>query len=455
VKKKINSQFVGIAFTSVIAAILLAILMFYDLFVEQVFQDLKTDAYLLKSNEVMEEIISGENELESYNIRVTLIDQDGEVLIDTRAEETSMDNHTNRPEIKEAFHHGEGMSIRQSSTLEKNSFYYALRLEGGQVLRVAKEAHSIWNIFNRAIPLTVLLICVLFVLCVVFSRLLARNLLKPIERMAENMEAIEQVECYEEIRPFIETIRMQHEKILQSAHIRQEFTANVSHELKTPLTAISGYSELIENGMATKEDVRRFGGEIHRNANRLLTLINDIIKLSELDGSAQEFEFETVNLYQIASDSVDMLQLSAEKNKVSLEFHGGLCYILGDRQMIEELVYNLCDNAIRYNNVNGNVWVSVGKFEDKVVLKVKDTGIGIPKEHQERIFERFYRVDKSRSKSTGGTGLGLAIVKHIVARHDATITLESDQGNGTEITIYFNVYDADALKKLELDEVLE
>jgi len=233
------------------------------------------------------------------------------------------------------------------------------------------------------------------------------------------------------------TIYKQHEDIMKSARMRQDFTANVTHELKTPLTSISGYSELIENGMATDADVVRFAKEIHNNSSRLLTLINDIIRLSELDAMDRSVAFEPINLYQIAETCVSMLQINAEKHNVHLTFWGEPVMVSSTKEMMEELLYNLCDNAIRYNNENGLVHVSVKQIGDSVVLSVKDTGIGIPKDHQERVFERFYRVDKSRSKSTGGTGLGLAIVKHIVVQSNAKIELDSEKGKGTEIRVIF------------------
>jgi len=225
--------------------------------------------------------------------------------------------------------------------------------------------------------------------------------------------------------------------------MRQEFTANVSHELKTPLTSISGYSELIETGMATEADVHHFATEIHKNSNRLLTLINDIIRLSELDVSEDAPLMEKINLAVIARTATDMLAINAEKNSVTLSYDGSHGYIYANKMMMEELVYNLTDNAIRYNNKNGSVDVSVKTVDGKVILRVKDTGIGIPKEHQERIFERFYRVDKSRSKSTGGTGLGLAIVKHIVARNNAQLDMDSEPGKGTDIKVTFDAYRED------------
>ena len=219
--------------------------------------------------------------------------------------------------------------------------------------------------------------------------------------------------------------------------MRIEFLSNVSHELKTPLAAISGYSELIENGMASGEDAVRFAAGIRQSADRLLTLINDTIRLSELDTVSKETAFEQVDLYEIARDSVEMLQIRAEERDVRLSLEGGCCKILGDRQMMEELLYNLCDNGMSYNVPGGSVLVSVKRDENAAVLRVKDTGIGIPKACQDRIFERFYRVDKSRSKSTGGTGLGLAIVKHIVAVHQAEISLTSEENQGTEVTVIF------------------
>lgn len=222
-----------------------------------------------------------------------------------------------------------------------------------------------------------------------------------------------------------------------NAKMRQEFTANVSHELKTPLTAISGYSELIENGMISSEsEIRRMAGEIHSNSGRLITLINDVIRLSELD-EEQEEVLQKIPLLVAAKSCVQMLQINAEKHGVTLTLEGEEVSLWGTRQMVDEVLYNLCDNAIRYNKENGSVTVKVHRQNDCAVLIVQDTGIGIPEECQERIFERFYRVDKGRSKSTGGTGLGLAIVKHILVRLKGKLSLVSKPGEGTTITIVF------------------
>lgn len=231
---------------------------------------------------------------------------------------------------------------------------------------------------------------------------------------------------------------MQHEDILKNAKMRQDFTANVSHELKTPLTAISGYAELIENDLCNTDEIIHFSKEIRHNSQRLLSLINDIIKLSELDNMDDKSSFEFFDLYDVVSKCIDMLKVTAMKNEVSLFLEkSDDIKINANREMITELVYNLCDNAIRYNNKNGRVDIYIKNIDGKKTFIVSDSGIGIAPEHQERIFERFYRVDKSRSRQTGGTGLGLAIVKHIVSLHNASINLESKLGEGTKITIVF------------------
>ena len=231
-------------------------------------------------------------------------------------------------------------------------------------------------------------------------------------------------------------LRVQRAEILSAAKARQDFTANVSHELKTPLTSILGYAELLENGMEVEEQRIHFCREIHKNAERLLALINDILRLSEMDqGYAPEFE--NLDLYEAVCECMEGLQVNARQRQIMLALGGEHCTIRGNRFMIKELIENLVQNAIRYNNPEGKVMITVEKREDRTILMVKDNGIGIPASEQQRIFERFYRVDKSRSKATGGTGLGLAIVKHIVEIHDAKLELDSAPGVGTTITVWF------------------
>ena len=219
--------------------------------------------------------------------------------------------------------------------------------------------------------------------------------------------------------------------------LRREFTANVSHELKTPLHSISGCAELMKNGLVKPEDTARFAGQIYSEAQRLIHLVEDIIHLSRLDEGAEDMQRERIDLYALSDSVIDSLGNEAKENKVSLELCGGPAYVWGVRQLVSGMVYNLCDNAIKYNRENGSVKLTVSSEGDYAVLNVSDTGIGIPPEHQSRVFERFYRVDKSHSKEVGGTGLGLSIVKHSAMVHNAKIDLQSTQGKGTSITLRF------------------
>ena len=219
--------------------------------------------------------------------------------------------------------------------------------------------------------------------------------------------------------------------------MRREFTANVSHELKTPLTSISGFAELMKAGGIPEETVVDFSTSIYTEAQRLITLVTDIIKISELDEKSDRHDWEKVNLYELSRDVIKRLKISAEKKNVSFTLNGGDAEVYGVRQILDEMVYNLCDNAIKYNKEGGRVSVSVKDSDKGVTLSVSDTGIGIPQTQQSRIFERFYRVDKSRSKAEDGTGLGLSIVKHGAIYHNAEISVESEIGKGTKMTILF------------------
>lgn len=438
-KKKINLQLIAISGIAIFITFVLVMAVSYDFVKTQVFDDLNAYVYLLKNvmGQSQDKDLSQIEAIANEHIRTTWIAKDGTVLYDSIADEKTMENHLDRPEISATIQYGESKMVRHSETMEKNTIYYAILLEDGSILRASKNVDSLFGVFRSMIPSLIGVIAIAFIVAVVTANLLTKSIIRPIENIAEHMDNLEHVDVYKELVPFVNTIKNQHEDILKSAMVRQEFTANVSHELKTPLTAISGYAELIENGMASEEDSRRFAAEIHRNAQRLLTQINDIIRLSQLDVSDEDEPFEEVNLYKLCQKSVEMLKVNAAKHDTSIFFEGVPCLVMGNKDMIEEIVYNLCDNAIRYNNKNGIVEVFVKPVEDKVVLTVRDTGIGIGKEHQERIFERYYRVDKSRSKSTGGTGLGLAIVKHIVAKHNASMQLTSEKGKGTTIEIMF------------------
>ena len=440
-KKRINIRLVGIAILAIIATVIGITIIYYNLFEGQVRSDLSVSAKLLKDTKYFESVDIDVDQIDLSTdldeLRVTWIDKDGTVLYDNDASAEQLQNHYDRPEIQEAFEQGEGEAVRRSDTMNEDTFYYALRLDNGTVLRVATNTQSIWAVFKSAIPIILLIILLIISICIAISHLLTKQLLKPIEVMVENLENADYESPYRELDPLAEMLRTQHTDILSAAKARQDFTANVSHELKTPLTAISGYAELLEGGMVGAEKQNHFYHEIRKNADRLLALINDILRLSDLDRKDSELHFTEVDLYETVSECMEVLSVNAKQRNVTIELEGETSIVCGNKDMLKELVENLGQNAIRYNNPNGKVKISVGTIDGQVALTVKDNGIGIPASEQQRIFERFYRVDKSRSKATGGTGLGLAIVKHIVEIHDAKIELDSAPGVGTTISVLF------------------
>ena len=428
-KQKINLRLIGIAVIAVLATAIGITFIYYGLFKKQVQAGLRTNAEVLMETGVFEKSSQYEDvKLPINNLRVTWIDSDGVVLFDNDNDINVMPNHKDRPEVQDAFYTGHGQCVRNSDTMDMNTFYYALKQRDGTVIRVSCDASSMLSVFGNVFPAVTGILAVIIVVCIVLSQLLTRTLIEPIERMAKNIDSVQEKPVYKEIAPFAEKIRTQHENILAAARSRQDFTANVSHELKTPLTAISGYAELIENEMVNHEQGIHFAHEIKRNSERLLSLINDIIRLSELDHSEMPRQYENFDLYEFVKDCAESLQVNAQKQGIRFSYRGSACMIRGNKDMIRELIDN---------QEGGHVEVFARMVDGKPRLEVTDDGIGIPKDQQDRVFERFYRVDKSRSKETGGTGLGLAIVKHIVELHDARIYLESEVDKGTQIRIVF------------------
>lgn len=479
--------------------------------------------------------------------RITYIKNDGTVLYDSFADINDMDNHSQRPEFKDAVSNGSGEITRPSETLSDKTYYYALKLDNGCIIRVACETKNFFGLISKALWLIILTGIFIIILSLAISVLLTKSIVKPINNLDLN-EPLEN-NTYDELSPLL--VRMQHQntlikeqikkisesknefdyitsnmneglvilskngnivsanksarKILSdytngsylqlcrnndyieavekslsgkkakckiskngriydisvnpvsengefasvifivditekelSDKMRSEFSANVSHELKTPLTSIMGYAEIISNGIAQKDDIPRFAEMIHSESARLLTLIQDIIKLSRLDEKTELKErFETINLPEICSVVMNELKSKAEKSDVNISLTGENAEISGFKPVIHEMIYNLCDNAVTYNKKGGYVKISIKNDNNKIILEVSDNGIGIPSEHQSRVFERFYRVDKSHSKATGGTGLGLSIVRHGAILHNAELKLESSENQGTSIKIIF------------------
>ena len=374
--------------------------------------------------------------------RITLLDPKGNVLFDSLENSAELENHSNRPEFIQAEKNGKSESIRYSETFAKKTFYYAAKLDDGNVLRVGKTVDSIYSTWISSLAVLGLLMLLVLILEFVFAQRQTRELIRPVNEL--DLEHPLNNVCYEELRPLLvrvdeqnRQIRQQVKELKEAEEIRKEFSANVSHELKTPLMSISGYAELMMNGMVPADHIQEFSGRIYHESIRLSNLVADIIQLSRLDESNSEVPFEEVDLYELAEDVRNNLRHPAGKKNIFLELAGSAEKIKGVRHVLYEMLFNIADNAVRYTEQNGHVRIIVGNRKGHPFYCVADDGIGIPKSEQGRIFERFYRVDKSHSRQTGGTGLGLSIVKHGATLHHAQINVESEQGVGTRMEIVF------------------
>ena len=483
--------------------------------------------------------------VEGDRFRISWIDTDGTVLFDTRADQTAMENHADRKEIREAFQTGSGSAVRISATLTEQTFYEAKRLQDGTVLRISSNQESVWSLILGLLWPVVWIGILTSALSAFLARQMARKIVEPLNTL--DLEQPLKNDIYPEISPLLHRIHRQHNLIrqqidtlnrkaeefaqitgnmqeglvllssegtilsinptathlfdadescvgknflqvdrsstmraavndaldkghgsarlekngrnyqfdlsritsegtvigavvlafditerLNAEQLRREFSANVSHELKTPLQGIIGSAELLESGIVKPEDTGRFVGHIHKEASRLINLVEDIIRLSQLDEGVA-LPTEEVAIMPLIEEVASTLESSAAKKEVEVEISGDGFVVSGVRRLLYEIIYNLCDNAIKYNVQGGKVRISAENRK----LTISDTGIGIPPEHRDRVFERFYRVDKSHSKQSGGTGLGLSIVKHAVSYHNAMLELDSTPGQGTTISVKF------------------
>jgi len=409
--------------------------------------------------------------------RVTVIGSDGAVLYDSDEDINLMENHFKRPEVQEAFEKGKGSATRLSQTFGKQTYYYAYKTSEGSVIRISRTMDTVMGEVFARIGIAIGIILVLIIVELFFAKSVTMRIVKPINTIdlanprkiiqTDSKESdmsdaeISNIEIsnikisntvnmnknraiYEEIEPLIDRIELQNEQIrkqmdeLKKAEvIRRDFTANVSHELKTPLMSISGYAELMENGMVKQDDIKDFAARIHSEAGRLKNLVEDIIRLSNLEDSEAKRKIEKFDLYEICEEVIQTLGPYASEKNIDMTFKGEHIDINGSKQAMFEMIYNLCDNSIKYNKEGGKVSLVLDVRDERPIIEVRDNGIGIAKEDQERVFERFYRVDKSHSRKTGGTGLGLSIVKHAALLHNATISIESEPDKGTVITVRF------------------
>ena len=397
--------------------------------------------------------------------RLTLIAEDGTVLYDSFVDAAGLENHGSRPEVMAAQENGEATITRFSTTLRTDMVYAAVRLDDGSIIRLAEERHSLFAFLTNMLFPIVAMVLVVAALVFLLSRVLTRRIMKPIDALSFKDPLKSKI--YVEMDPFLERIdeqqrmlKQQNEELALAESLRRDFSSNVSHEMKTPLQVISGYAELMQNDMVDAADSHKIAGLIYEEAQAMRTLIDDVLILSRLDESAIGDSGQPVDLYGIALRTMDRLKGFAETNEVDMYLEGGHAFLVGSETVAEQMIYNLLENGIRYNHPGGNVKMTIesldaegrpimpgpegqglptdGKEEDgTIVVRVSDTGIGVPEDMQDKIFERFFRVDKSRSKETGGTGLGLAIVKHSVLYHGGTIEVESTPGQGTTFILTF------------------
>ena len=421
----------------------LVLLLCATLFFALQYRQIMDETYLaLKQEAVYAENglrLSGQHYLETLGEinRITWITSDGEVLYDSEFS-LPIPNQLHCAEVAAAAASGEGQGIRRSESSGNETMYYARLCDDGTILRLSRPMSAVRYALVSVSPILWVLVLVLMISALLSFRT-ARQIVRPINELdLDNLDVVP----YQELTPLLRRIREQKETILEQSteqeRLRREFSANVSHELKTPLTSISGFAELMVKGDVPPDMVKEFSSDIYRESQRMITLVDDIIRLSRLDEGELDFQREDVDLYELASDTLDSLRSAAEQRDVRVELRGEPAVVSGVWQLLSEAVFNLCENAIKYNRPGGSVIVEVGKGADgEAVFSVTDTGIGIPEEHQDRVFERFYRVDKSHSKAIGGTGLGLSIVKHVAQFHHADLKLESSPDAGTRITMIF------------------
>lgn len=413
----------------------------YNYFEQQIFNELENEATFIEDfilNHQYDEI----KNFDTKN-RITLIHKNGEVFFDNKVDIQEMENHFTREEILGALQNKQAKVARFSSTMTEKTLYYAKLLSNQDILRISCNQHSVAVLVLGMSQSLLFMFVIAIIICAVIAKFVSKKIVEPLNKI--NLENPEDTNVYQELKPFTHRISEENFEKAQREELRQQFSANVSHELKTPLTSISGFAEILKNGGTDEQTTKDFANTIYEETQRMISLVNDIIKLSKLDEKSISQEKEEINLAELSKEVITPLLPVAEKKNVKIDLEAeNQVFINGVRSVIFEMIYNLVENAIKYNKNDGKVIVKVSKISENpsskkqtVVLSVSDTGIGIPKNEQERIFERFYRIDKSRSKESGGTGLGLSIVKHGAKYHNAKVTLSSQEGKGSTFTIYF------------------
>lgn len=435
-RKKIENSMILVVAATLVVAYAMTIFVVYRQSVSLMEAEIRQEAdYIATAVEISGTAYLEEMDEVRENTRVTLIDGEGNVLYDSGHDEEVLENHKDRPEVKAALKNSSGQNNRKSRTFGAEMFYYAERLSDGTILRVSKTMNTAFHTAIAIFPGMGVIAVFMLIFAYVLSHWQVERLTRPINKL--DLENPLENDMYEELTPLLERIDKQNKQKDMVTDMRKEFSANVSHELKTPLTSISGYAEIMKNGLVRQEDMKTFSERIYNEASRLIALVGDIIKLSKLDEGKVEIEKEEVDLYALTGEIVNRLSTQANARGICVELTGEPVMYMGIRQVLDDMIYNICENAMKYNREGGTVNIWVGSTQKGKKVIVEDSGIGIPEEDKERIFERFYRVDKSHSKETGGTGLGLSIVKHGAILHGADIQVESVEGEGTKMEVTF------------------
>ena len=356
--------------------------------------------------------------------RITLIDANGYVLYDSNTKD--LENHLDRPEIKDAIIYGYGESLIKSDTYNKNMYYYAVKLNNGEILRLSSYSNSFMGIFIPTLTNSLFIMAILIILCLLLANYQAKEIVKPINNL--NLANPQKEDTYEELAPLVDNLNLHNQ-------MRKEFSANVSHELKTPLTSISGYAEIMANGIAKEEDNKLFAQKIYDESQNLINKINDIIKISKLDENRIDLEYQRINYSQLINNCINKLEKFIEDKHIKVNFTSKEIYGFAIVYVMEDIIYNLIQNAIKYNKNNGKVDIDIKQDRKNVIITIADTGIGISDMDIDRIYERFFRSDRSHSSNIEGSGLGLAIVKHGINLHNGTITCDSKLNVGKTFTL--------------------
>lgn len=425
-RKKIFYSLFVLAFSVLVLATSLFLWISYRQTTAENLQSLKNQVQLLLALEAQGKLDYANLTKAKVNDRITILAPDGKVLFDNYVNVSNMENHLHRQEVQQALKGNEGFATRISETLDKEVIYYAVQLTDKNIIRFARTNDTIFSQFAKVLRYSLITLLLLLVGAFVVARRITAKVIEPLEAL--DLEHPQKAKAYPELRPILQRLASQQQ-------MRREFSANVSHELKTPLQSVLGYSEIMLNGLVKEDDRQRFLQKIYDEAKNLLGLIDDIIRLSKLDEQQKNFT-EHFDLLRVLSAVMDRVQAKANKCgvKILLEKEVETMPMVGSQAMLEEVFMNLLDNAIKYNHEGGSVVVKVSELPKKWVVTVSDTGVGIAADEQERIFERFYRVDKSRHRE--GTGLGLSIVKHAVMIHKGTIKVHSDLGSGTQVVVH-------------------